>query len=249
MHDNCDHGLAMQIIPRRRLIGVLGGMGPAATIDFMAKIVMLTPAARDQEHVPLLVHDVPQIPDRSSAIAAGSDAPFLPMLAGLMQLRRGGAEIIAIPCNTAHHWHERLARQCDVPLLHIADAVVDMLAEDADPDQALALLATRGTVNSGLYQSRLARSGRELQLPDEETQALVDGAIVAVKGKDVASARRLADAAAERLLEVGAGRLLLACTELPIAFAGSAFTERTIDATEALARACIRASFAPAEAG
>lgn len=133
MQMSCRHGLGMQTIPRRRLIGVLGGMGPAATIDFMAKIVMLTPAASDQEHVPLLVHDVPQIPDRSSAIAAGSDAPFLPMLAGLMQLARGGAEIIAIPCNTAHHWHERLARSCGVPLIHIADAVVEMLAEQEAP--------------------------------------------------------------------------------------------------------------------
>ena len=144
----------MQTIPRRRLIGVLGGMGPAATIDFMAKIVMLTPAARDQEHVPLLVHDVPQIPDRSSAIAAGSDAPFLPMLAGLMQLARGGAEVIAIPCNTAHHWHERLARNCDVPLLHIADAVIEMLAGEKISSGPVALLGTRGTVRSGLYQAR-----------------------------------------------------------------------------------------------
>lgn len=233
----------MQTIPRRRLIGVLGGMGPAATIDFMAKIVMLTPAARDQEHVPLLVHDVPQIPDRSSAIAAGSDAPFLPMLAGLMQLARGGAELIAIPCNTAHHWHERLARSCNVPLLHIADAVVEMLG-DTGPDETVALLATSGTVRAGLYQSRFAARHSELLLPDADTQALVDGAIAAVKGGDAEAGRTLAEATAERLLEAGAGRLLLACTELPIAFAGSRHAGRTIDATEALARACVRASLA-----
>jgi aspartate racemase len=240
----CGHGPAMQTIPRRRLIGVLGGMGPAATIDFMAKIVMLTPAARDQEHVPLLVHDVPQIPDRSSAIAAGSDAPFLPMLAGLMQLARGGAEVIAIPCNTAHHWHERLARSCNVPLLHIADAVVEMLEDDGGQDEAIALLATRGTVSAGLYQSRFASGGRTLLLPEEETQGLIDAAIAAVKGNDAKAGRRFAEAAAECLVESGASRLLLACTELPIAFAGSRHAGRTIDATEALARACVRASLA-----
>lgn len=249
MQEFCGHRCAMQIIPRRRLIGVLGGMGPAATIDFMAKIVMLTPAARDQEHVPLLVHDVPQIPDRSTAIATGSDAPFLPMLAGLMQLASGGAEIIAIPCNTAHHWHERLARSCKVPLLHIADAAVEMLEQDAAPDEAIALLATRGTVSAGLYQSRFAASGRALMLPDEETQGLVEAAIAAVKAKDLAVGRRLAEMAAGRLLEAGAGRLLLACTELPIAFAGGSHGDRTIDATEALARACVRASLATMEAG
>lgn len=245
----CRHGLGMQTIPRRRLIGVLGGMGPAATIDFMAKIVMLTPAASDQEHVPLLVHDVPQIPDRSSAIAAGSDAPFLPMLAGLMQLARGGAEIIAIPCNTAHHWHERLARSCGVPLIHIADAVVEMLAEQAAPAGPLALLATRGTIAAGLYQSRLGSSGVALVMPDEATQELVDAAIAAVKGNDPAAGRRFAEAAAERLLAGGAEKLLLACTELPIAFRDSRFADRAIDPTEALARACIKASLGPAGAG
>ena len=104
------HRCAMQRIAHRRLIGILGGMGPAATVDFMAKLVMLTPAQHDQEHVPLLVHGVPQIPDRSAAIEAGSDAPFLPMAAGIMQLERAGAEFIAIPCNTAHYWYDRLAR-------------------------------------------------------------------------------------------------------------------------------------------
>lgn len=237
----------MQTIPRRRLIGVLGGMGPAATIDFMAKIVMLTPATRDQDHVPLLVHDVPQIPDRSSAIAMGSDAPFLPMLAGLMQLARGGAEVIAIPCNTAHHWHERLARNCNIPLLHIADAVVDMLATEGTSGPPIALLATRGTVSAGLYQTRFTAADRALMLPDAGTQKLIEGAIAAVKGND-AAAGDLAEAAAERLLAAGAGRLLLACTELPIAFAGSRHAEFTIDATEALARACVRASLA-VEAG
>lgn len=239
----------MQTIPRRRLIGVLGGMGPAATIDFMAKIVMLTPATRDQEHVPLLVHDVPQIPDRSSAIAMGSDAPFLPMLAGLMQLARGGAEVIAIPCNTAHHWHERLARNCNVPVLHIADAVIAELAAQPAPHETVALLATPGTIRAGLYQSRFASSGRELVLPDEETQALLDAAIAAVKAKNLPDGRRYAEAAADRIFEAGAGRLLLACTELPIAFAGSDQAERMIDTTAALARACVHASFALTEAG
>jgi aspartate racemase len=249
MRHTCGHRPAMQIIPRRRLIGVLGGMGPAATIDFMAKIVMLTPAIRDQEHVPLLVHDVPQIPDRSSAIATGSDAPFLPMLAGVMQLARSGAEVIAIPCNTAHHWHERLARSCNVPVLHIADAVLAELAAEPSPGEAIALLATPGTVSAGLYQSRFARSGRVLILPDEETQALIDAAIAAVKAKDLPTGRRLGEAAAVHLFEAGAGRLLLACTELPIAFADSDRLEHTIDATAALARACVQASFALAEAG
>src|ERR1700733_12945883 len=100
----------MTSIPRRALIGVLGGMGPAATIDFMIKMLKATTATNDQEHVPMIVHDVPQIPDRSTAIQNNSDEPWLPLLAGTLMLERAGAELIAIPCNTAHHWYERLAR-------------------------------------------------------------------------------------------------------------------------------------------
>jgi len=232
----------MQRIPRRRLIGVLGGMGPAATIDFMAKIMMLTPAERDQDHVPLLVHDVPQIPDRSAAIAAGSDAPFLPMVAGIMQLERAGAEVIAIPCNTAHHWHERLARGSRVPLLHIADAVMALIADMTPPIATIGLMATRGTVEAGLYQSRFDRGGSRLILPDHTTQALIDRAIKATKAGRLSAARDDAETAARRLIDAGAERLLLAGPELPLAFAGSPLLARGIDPTEALARACVDAS-------
>lgn len=232
----------MQCIPHRRLIGILGGMGPAATIDFMAKVVMLTPAQHDQEHVPLLVHGVPQIPDRSAAIKAGSDAPFLPMAAGIMQLERAGAEFIAIPCNTAHYWYDRLAQGSAVPLLHIADAVIAMMAEIAPPVGSLALMATRGTVAAGLYQSRFAGNGPRLLLPDETAQISIDAAIAATKAGHQALARSSAEEAGRRLLDAGAERLLLACTELPLALAGSPLRARGIDPTEALARACIKAS-------
>lgn len=236
------HRCAMQRIPHRRLIGILGGMGPAATVDFMAKVVMLTPARHDQEHVPLLVHGVPQIPDRSAAIAAGSDAPFLPMAAGIKQLERAGAEFIAIPCNTAHYWYDRLAKGSRVPLLHIADAAAQMVAEIEPPIGRIALMATRGTVRARLYQSRFTEGGPRLLLPDEATQVLIDAAIAATKAGQRTLARRQAEDAGQRLLDAGADRLLLACTELPLALTGSPLLARGIDPTEALARACIKAS-------
>jgi aspartate racemase len=241
-HEN-RHCQAMHSIPRRRLIGILGGMGPAATIDFMAKVLMLTPARTDQDHVPLLVHDVPQIPDRSAAIMAGSDAPFLPMVAGIMQLERAGAEFIAIPCNTAHFWHDRLASACRVPLLHIADAVTGMVMEMEPPVGALALMATRGTVDAGLYQARFAAGPIRLMLPDTAVQDLISQSIAATKAGQRDVAQDLAEAAGQRLLDDGAERLLLACTELPLALSASTLLPLCIDPTEALARACVKASF------
>lgn len=234
----------MEQTPRRRLIGVLGGMGPAATIDFMAKVLAATPARTDQEHVPLIVHAVPQIPDRSAAITAGSDAPFPPLLAGLRVLERGGAECVAMPCNTAHHWHARLARSSAVPVLHIADAVAEVLVAAGAGSMRVALMATRGTLAAGIYRERLAGVVGRLVVPPEPTQALIDGAIAAVKRGDAACAREGAHEAGRRLAGEGAELLLLACTELPIALGDGPPAVPAIDATEALAHACVRASLA-----
>lgn len=223
----------------RLLIGVLGGMGPAATIDFMAKVVAATPAGRDQEHVPLLVHDVPQIPDRSLAIAAGSDAPLAPMLAGVRLLERSGVAAIAIACNTAHYWYGLLAGACAVPILHIADAVAAEVRAAGPQKERLALLATRGTRAAGLYQQRL---GASLILPEEPEQRLVDATIAAVKAGRLPEARRLAGEIGGRMRAAGAGRLLLACTELPLAFAGGPQERFCLDATLVLARLCVAVS-------
>lgn len=227
----------------KRLIGVLGGMGPAATIDFMAQVRSLTPAQRDQDHVPLLVHCVPQIPDRTSAILTGGDAPFVPLLAGARLLERAGARAIAIACNTAHYWHARLAAEVDIPVLHIAHAVRDLLREHSGGYQRVALMGTAGTRAARLYDEMLAPDMGELFFPDLATQAAIDRAIVCVKTGELTLARQHAGEAADRLRDgQRADRLLLACTELPIALRDSAFSDVCIDATHALAQACVRFS-------
>lgn len=230
----------MQTLPHRKLIGVLGGMGPAATVDFLAKIVARTPAGCDQDHVPLIIHDVPQIPDRSAALTQGSDAPFLPMLAGCRLLERAGVDVIAIPCNTAHAWHDRLARACAPHFLHIVDAVGTALADHFPQARQPALMATRGTVAQGLYPQRL---GRAVLVPDDTTQTAIDHAIAAVKAGRTGDAALAARLAARILLDQGADVLLLACTELPVALAGDPLLEHALDSTDALAAACVAASF------
>jgi len=237
----------MTRIPRRALIGVLGGMGPAATIDFLTKIMNATAAGCDQEHVPLVVHDVAQIPDRSTAIQNNSDEPWLPMLAGIRMLERAGADVIAIPCNSAHYWHARMARATEVEILHIADATNWSIKSRPKKITRLALMATRGTILGGIYRGRLNDVVGELVVPEASIQDLIDRSIAAVKGADRPLAATLAQEAAGRLLEAGADALLLACTELPIALERSVFVAQSIDATDALARCCVRVSLAAAE--
>ena len=129
-----------------------------------------------------------------------------------------------------------------MPLLHIADAVIAMMAEIQPPVGSVALMATRGTVAAGLYQSRFTGNGPRLVLPEEAAQVSIDTAIAATKAGHQTLARSCAEEAGRGLLDAGADRLLLACTELPLALTGSPLLARCIDPTEALARACIKAS-------
>lgn len=221
-----------------RTIGVLGGMGPAATVDFVSKIVSLTDAERDQEHMPLIVHNVPQIPDRSTAILAGSDAPLASLIDGVRTLERAGADVIAVACNTAHYWHDQMSRSTACRMLHIVDVVKRKLAEAGV--RRVALLATSGTVRSAIYQRRLAGVVEDVMIPNDAGQETVDEAIRSVKSGGGHDAAVLAVAGS--LLVRGADIIILGCTELPIAFSGSRLEPYCLDVTAALAESCIIAA-------
>jgi aspartate racemase len=228
----------------RQLIGVLGGMGPLATVDFMQKVIAATPAQRDQDHVPMLVYSVPQIPDRVAALSAGNDEPFPALVEGLRTLERGGVKLIVMPCNTAHAWFDRLAASVDVDLLHIGDAVRQ---RTGDATETIALMATTGTVRAGFYQRYLTTARRRILLPTAAVQDLISQAIAAIKVGDRDTARACANTAAEALLATGANRILLACTELPLALSGSPVEGQCLDATVCLAEACVSFSHSTAD--
>jgi aspartate racemase len=222
------------------MIGILGGMGPAATVDFVAKLIRLTPAGREQDHLPLVVVSDPRVPDRVAPIPDGAGPSPLPaMRAGIRRLERAGAVCIAIPCHTAHAWYDELAGATALPILHIVDAAIAELARLAVPKGLLGLLATGATLRAGLYQERLAAAGHPALLPTPAVMAeCVLPAIALVKQDRAAAAAPLLKRAVDDLTAAGAARVLLACTELPIALAAAPHPA-AIDATEALARSCL----------
>jgi aspartate racemase len=224
------------------LLGVLGGMGPLATVDFLGKLVAETPAQRDAEHVPMLVYSVPQIPDRPAAILGDGESPLPAMLAGIRTLRNAGATCLAIACNTAHYWHDELIAQGGLPILHMADAACAQLAAGGTGPGAIGLIATQGTLAAGFYQQRLADNGYTavINTPAEQERYVLP-AIAAVKRNDLAAAHALALDACAALAKAGAQAVILACTEIPPAleFRPTATAVPCIDATRALARACV----------
>ena len=224
------------------LLGVLGGMGPLATVDFLQKLIEETPASRDQDHIPVITYSVPQIPDRPPAITGNGESPLPYMLEGVRILKRAGATTVAIACNTAHYWYDDLVAASGMPMLHIADAA----CADLGGVQRVGLLATQGTIAAGFYQARLAAHGVECLLSSDDAQrTLVLPAIECVKRNDLAQAHALATRAVRRLLAQGprgAQRIIIGCTEIPLAldYQPSDVAEHCIDATRALARACVQ---------
>jgi aspartate racemase len=232
----------MPTITPSPLLGILGGMGPLAAADFLAKLAAETPASRDQDHIPYIAYGVPQIPDRPPAIIGNGESPLPHMLRGIATLKQAGAQAVAIACNTAHYWHDDLVREGGLPILHIADAVCDLLAERGITSGKIGLIGTEGTIKAGFFQQRFAARGLDYLISSRADQdELVLPAIACVKANDLQRAHRLAIQAVANLLDDGACTVVLACTETPVAveFAAHPASMHCIDATRALARACV----------
>ena len=224
-------------------LGVLGGMGPLATANFLRKIVEATPAEHDQDHLPVVVYSVPQIPDRLGPILRGAGQSPLPaMIEGMQTLEAAGADYVAIPCITAHHWYEELCQATKMSILHIADATCTALKERAVTNGKVGILATAAALQSGFFQTRLRANGYQTVAPSErEMQELVLPAIACVKRGDMARALGLATQAVERLLARDIKTIVLACSELPPALeaANAGLAAHCVDTLDALARACV----------
>lgn len=220
-------------------IGVFGGMGPSATVDFLDKLVLLTPAARDQEHVPVIVAGFPHVPDRSRAIVGNGPDPLPYLLKGIDFLNGAGVGVIAIPCNSSHHWYEQMDRASKVPILHIARSCVAAIG--ASDSQRVAVFATRGALASGFYQRELQQRGIEFVVPDPQAgQTLVDDCIRQVKAGEFAAGSASLRAAFEAVRRQGATAVIMGCTEIPIAARDApAQGLQLIDSSLELARASV----------
>jgi aspartate racemase len=225
------------------MIGILGGMGPAATADFYLKVIEETHASGDEDHVPLLIQSDPRIPHRPAAILSGGPSPLPALLESRDRLIAAGALALAMPCNTAHYWFEQLAQGCAVPFISIVDASCDELAKLVPPGNRIGLIATRGTVAGRVFDAFLeARGYLPLHCTDDELDSVVLPAIELVKVGRGQAAGRLLEPIVEALLARGAAAVILACTEVPMALdaVASPLRERCVDTNRALARACVR---------
>lgn len=227
----------------KRIVGVLGGMGPLATVDLYRKIIEATPAARDQDHLHVIIDADPRIPDRTEALLHGGADPTPLLIAAARRLAAAGVDFIVMPCNTAHAFLPRLRDEIPVPFVSMIEQAAHAAAAVVPPGSTVGILATEGTIAAGLYQDALHAANLHPIVPDAANQTHVTAAIAAVKagrvGKDVTSEVLLA---ASHLVERGARALLAACTELPIVLGPEDVPVPLIDPTAVLAQAAVRAA-------
>jgi aspartate racemase len=227
--------------PDGEVIGILGGMGPAATADFYTKLVQLTRAPTDQDHPRVVIWADPTVPDRSLAIEGLGPDPTPWLLHGARVLRDAGATLVAVPCNTAHLFVAPIAADVGLQVVHMIEETGTYLGQHLPSVNRVGVLATTGTVRAGLYQDWLRRGGIDVLVPDEAVQAdVVMPAIRAVKaGRDGPAVNDALALAASRLLEAGADAVIAGCTEIPIGLPPHASPGRLIDPTAVLARAVL----------
>jgi len=224
------------------MIGVIGGMGPLATADFLNKVIEETEAADDEAHVPMLISCDPRIPKRPAAILGGGESP-LPRLRQIRDLLLGaGATALVMPCNTAHHWYGELAADCPVPFLSIVEAGSREALRLAGAGATVGVVGTQATLATRMFENALERLGLVPIAPAaDELDLAVLPAIAAVKAGRILQAGDLLQDVLGALVRRGATHVVLACTELPLALAAS--RHRTpaicIDTNRALARATV----------
>lgn len=224
-----------------KILGVLGGMGPLASAQFMLRLTLLTPAARDQEHIPTVLWSDPRVPDRTRGRIEGGADPLPFLMRGINGLKAAGCGAIAIPCNTAHGWYEPLLA-AGLPIIHIVEAAVGELARLV-PGGTVGVMATAGTLRMRLYQEYLEARGWNCIVPtDEEMTTRVSPGIAKVKANQVAEAYPPLAEVASSLASRGAQAVILGCTEIPLGIKAGPYEEigvPLIDTIDTLAMASI----------
>jgi aspartate racemase len=230
-----------------KVLGVLGGMGPLASAQFMVRLTLLTPAVRDQEHIPTVLWSDPRVPDRTAARLGGGEDPLPVLLRGIRGLEGAGCGAIAIPCNTAHGWFAPMQAATRLPILHIVEAAAADLRRQGVAPGPIGVMGTAATLAMGLYQEGLAGAGWDCLVPTpEEMGRLVTPAIAEVKANRVTEAYAPLAEAARALAARGARAVVLGCTEIPLGIAaGPALPFPVVDTIDALARAAIGWARAP----
>ncbi len=224
------------MVDNSKVAGVLGGMGPEATVDFMAKVIALSPASADQDHVRMIVDHNPKVPNRQTALLDGGEDPGPVMAAMAARLETAGADFLVMPCNTAHVYGESIQAAVKIPFV----SIIDVTVAACERFESVGVLATDGCLQTKIYQDALAADNKQVILPDDtqlkELMRLVGRIKAGDKGDEVALQMR---DIATALVDKGAQAIIAGCTEIPLVLDDSMLDVPFVSSTDVLAAATV----------
>jgi aspartate racemase len=224
-----------------QVVGIIGGMGPEATVDLMQRIIRLTPAMDDKDHIRCIVDNNPKVPSRIKAIIEGDGEDPGPVMADMgRRLEAWGADFLVIPCNTAHYYYDAVQKAVKIPVINMIDRVVDQIRAEFGKEKHIGILASPAVALTKLYTRRLEILGMTEVWPDTLHQDLLFNIIRQVKaGRMSPDLHRQYALVCDHLKDLGVRVAIVACTELS-ALGGKNLSLVTIDASQILAEAIVR---------
>ncbi len=229
---------------KEKMIGILGGMGPEATIDLFQKIVQLTPASRDQDHLRIIIDNNPKIPDRTKAILEKGENPLPELIRTAQNLEKAGADFIIMPCNTAHYFHQEIQKMIKVPILNMIQETARYICQSFPDMNKVSLLATTGTYQAGVYQTYLDKINIETLIPTKAEQNQIMEIIYQIKaGNALLNLRKQMIKIAEAQIQKGAQSIIAGCTEIPLVLKNGDISIPVIDPTAILAQKAVTEAY------
>jgi len=224
-----------------KIIGILGGMGPEATIDLFYKIIKSTPAEKDQDHLRIIIDNNPKIPDRTTAILGKGEDPLPALQETARNLEKAGADFIIIPCNTAHYYISQIQESVNIPILNMIEETAKETQQRTPQIKKIGLLASMGTYKMEIYHQHFKKFNIEVISPEEKDKEEVMKVIYAVKAGDLSEkVKKNIIQIAQKLIDKGVEAIITGCTEIPLILKEGDVPVPLIDPTKVLAEIAIQ---------
>ena len=225
---------------KRKTIGILGGMGPEATASLYRKIISHTAATTDQDHLHVIIDADPSVPDRTKAILNQGASPLQTLKEMALRLQVAGADVLILPCNTAHFFIDDVLRSVDLPFINMIDETVRTCQGMGPEIETVGLLATSGTLAAKVYHERFSPTNINLLVPvEKDQQKLMEGIYQGVKAGRIAYGTKLIKEVAQSLIGKGAQVIIGGCTEIPLAINDKDLEVPFVDTLDVLAAAAV----------
>lgn len=197
-----------------KTMGIIGGMGPLATVDLYKRIVLRTNAVKDQEHIHVLIDSNTNIPDRTKAIIAHGEDPTVELIKSAKRLEQGGADFLIMPCNTAHYFIDIIQESVHIPFINMIEETVKYTYDKYSKDTVVGIMATDGTIKSKIYENYYSKLGIKTVVPEKTQEKIMKFIYDVIKSGKYDEGTDLLFECVEELKDKGAQTFLLGCTEL-----------------------------------